>query len=108
MFGKRKEHSLYPIQGKPMIELDSSNLTPTETNLTQVKDGTLAKVIALQGGQKFAAKLDAMKIVPGTVILKKTSALKQGPIVIEKDNMQLAIGYGMAKKIIVEPIEPVQ
>ena len=30
----------------------------------------------------------------------------RGPVVIEVGNMQLAIGYGMAQKIIVEPLEP--
>lgn len=105
MFGKRKRQSLYPFQGKQMLEIDSSSYAPTETDLTQVEDGTLVKVIELRGGPTFIAKLDAMEIVPGTILKKKTSTLRRGPLVIERGKHQLALGYKMAQKIIVEPQE---
>ncbi|HHX95279.1 MAG TPA: ferrous iron transport protein A [Clostridia bacterium] len=72
--------------------------------LTELENGKLAKVIDLQGGQQFYKKLEAMEIIPGTVILKKSATLMKGPIVIEIGNNQFAIGYGMAQRIIVEPI----
>lgn len=108
---KRKGQTIIPMPDKKIIEaVDSSTQTPSQTgssiNLTQLKNGTKAKVIEIQGGHKVAAKLDAMEIVPGSVILKKTSTLMRGPVVIEVGPMQLAIGYGMAQKIIVEPLEP--
>jgi ferrous iron transport protein A len=78
-------------------------------DLTQLENGESAKVVELQGGQQVIKKLEAMEIVPGAVIVKKTASLMKGPVVIEKGNMQFAVGYGMAKKIIVEPtfiVEP--
>lgn len=74
------------------------------TDLTQLENGTSAKVIELRGGHQYANKLEAMEIIPGAIIVKKSASLMKGPIVIEKGNAQFAIGYGMAKKIIVEPV----
>lgn len=74
-------------------------------NLTQIVNGGSAKVIELQGGHHFVRKLYAMGIVPDAIIIKKSASLMKGPIVIEKDNMQFAIGYKMAQGIIVEPID---
>lgn len=73
-------------------------------DLTQLENGESAKVVELQGGQEVINKLEAMEIIPGAVILKKSASFMKGPVVIEKGNMQFAIGYGMAKKIIVEPL----
>jgi len=80
-------------------------------DLTQLENGEAAKVVELQGGHQVVNKLEAMEIIPGSVIVKKSASLMKGPVVIEKGNMQFAIGYGMAKKILVEPLKkdrPVQ
>lgn len=73
-------------------------------NATQLVNGTSARVIKLNGAGHLAAKLAAMGILPGTVIRKKSDSFLRGPIVIEKDPVQIAIGYGMAQRIIVEPL----
>jgi Fe2+ transport system protein FeoA len=46
----------------------------------------------------LAAKLSAMGIVPGTIILKKSHSILHGPIVIQNGPVQIAIGYRMAQK----------
>lgn len=84
---------------------DTVNQFTASINLAQLRNGGSAKVIELQGGHHVVAKLEAMGIVPGTIIVKKNTALMKGPIVIEKGEMQLAMGYGMAQGIIVEPID---
>lgn len=83
---------------------DTPHQGTSYTDLTQLENGTLAKVIKLRGGHQYADKLEAMEIIPGAIIIKKSASLMKGPIIIEKGNAQFAIGYGMAKKIIVEPI----
>lgn len=75
-------------------------------NATQLANGTMGRVIKLSGAGNLAAKLAAMGITPGTVIRKKSDSLLHGPIVIEKGPVQIAIGYGMAQKIMVEPLNP--
>jgi ferrous iron transport protein A len=73
-------------------------------NATQLANGTSGRVIRLNGSGHFAEKLAAMGITPGTVICKKSDSILRGPIVIEKGPVQIAIGYGMAQRIIVEPL----
>jgi len=85
---------------------DSDETTQQSTNninLTQLGKNQSGKVIALQGGNQIVSKLEAMGIVPGTIVVKKSAALMKGPIVIEKAGMQIAIGFAMAQQIIVEP-----
>ena len=74
-------------------------------NLTQIGNGRSAKVVKLNGGHQFVGKLEMMGVVPGTIILKKSASLMKGPIVIEKGETHFAIGYSMAQKIMVEPVD---
>jgi Fe2+ transport system protein FeoA len=73
-------------------------------DLTCLRDGESARVVGLRGGPESTGRLEAMGIGPGAVIAKKSSALRRGPIVIEKGSTQLALGYRMAEGILVEPI----
>lgn len=47
-------------------------------------------------------RLEAMGIRPGKRITKVSSMFGHGPVTISVDSMQIAIGFGMADKIIVE------
>jgi Fe2+ transport system protein FeoA len=86
-------------------ELICEDLTKDETlDLTGLRDGESGTVIALQGSREAVGRLEAMGIGLGAVIEKKSSTLRRGPIVIEKGRTQLALGYWMAKSILVEPI----
>jgi Fe2+ transport system protein FeoA len=75
------------------------------TNLTELGSGNSAKVINLQGSHNLMGKLEAMGIVPGTIILKKSAIAGKGPIIVEKGVVQFAVGYDMAKNILVEPLK---
>jgi Fe2+ transport system protein FeoA len=48
--------------------------------------------------------MEAMGMVPGTIITTNGAGIMKGPIVLKKDRTQIAIGYGMAQKILVEPV----
>lgn len=71
--------------------------------LTQLDNGASARVMELRGGHQMVGKLEAMGIVPGSTITKKGSSIMKGPIVLRKGATQLAIGYAMAQRIMVEP-----
>ena len=73
-------------------------------DLTQIGTGEAARVLQLHGGREMVGKLEAIGIVAGAVIVKKSAILARGPIVLEKGTVQFAIGYGMAKRILVEPV----
>ncbi|KPL19361.1 MAG: hypothetical protein AMJ92_03510 [candidate division Zixibacteria bacterium SM23_81] len=71
-------------------------------NLTMMKSGDRGTVTEINGGQRVKARLGALGIRPGAKITKKSSQLLRGPVTIGMGNTQAAIGFGMAKKIIVD------
>ena len=70
--------------------------------LSELECGNSVKVIKLQGNRVLIDKLKAMGIYAGITIIKKSAILAKGPIIVEKGAMQFALGYDIAKNIIVE------
>lgn len=60
------------------------------------------RVLSCQGGQGFLRRLDAMGIRPGVAIEKIVAQPFRGPSVVRVCGAQLAIGFGMAQRILVE------
>lgn len=92
------------IENSSAIKIESNSVytdNSNNINITQLNNGETAKVIKLYHNNKIVRKLEAMGIIPGTIITKKSSILSNGPIIIEKGQTQYAIGYEMAKKIII-------
>jgi Fe2+ transport system protein FeoA len=102
---KQNDLPAEPLSNHVIKNTDTARQVAASINLTQIENGRSAKVLKLQGGHQFAGKLEVMGVVPGTIIIKKTASLMKGPIVIEKGDRQFAIGYRMAQRIIVEPID---
>lgn len=71
-------------------------------DLTQLEQRQKGKVIELIGGRGFLTKLDALGIRIGVEVIKLSSISQKGPVIIQVGDTQVALGYGMAKKIIVE------
>ncbi len=71
-------------------------------NLTQMQPGESGIISEVQGGYGFTRKLQNMGVRPGKKITKVSSHFLRGPQTIEIDNMQVAIGFGMAKRIFVQ------
>ena len=59
-------------------------------------------VIQVSGGPGLVRRLEALGIRPGKRITKVSSMFMRGPVTIQIDGYQVAIGYGMAGKILVE------
>ncbi len=60
------------------------------------------KVIHISAGFRATQRLSGMGITPGTIIEKLSSAPFQGPIQIALRGTRLAIGRGLANKIIIQ------
>jgi ferrous iron transport protein A len=60
-------------------------------------------VVQIQGGWGLVNRLNALGVIPGKRITKISSMLMRGPVTIEVDRVQVAIGFGMANKVIVKP-----
>ena len=77
-------------------------MTDKKLTLTDMKSNQSGRVREIHGGPGLANRLDAMGIRPGKKITKLSSMMMRGPVTVQVDNAQLAIGFGMARKIIVE------
>jgi ferrous iron transport protein A len=70
--------------------------------LRQMRTGQSGIVLQIQGGHGLISRLSALGIRPGQRITKVGSTFMRGPVTIKVGNAQVAIGFGMANKIIVE------
>jgi Fe2+ transport system protein FeoA len=85
-------------------ELVEDGSGPSSLNLTGLSDGESATVVGFSGEASMAGKLQSMGILPGSVIEKKSSALRRGPIVVGRGGTELALAYSIAQRILVEPL----
>ena len=74
-----------------------------QVSLARMQTGRGGVVVEIQGGHGLVNRLGALGIRPGKRITKVSSMFMRGPVTIEVDRAQVAIGFGMAKRIIVEP-----
>jgi ferrous iron transport protein A len=70
--------------------------------LSQMQPGQGGIVVQIQGGLGLVNRLNALGIIPGKRITKVSSMLARGPVTIEVDRVQVAIGFRMANRIILE------
>ena len=70
--------------------------------LNQMGAGQSGIVVQIQGGQGMINRLGALGIRPGKRITKVSSMFMRGPVTIQLGNAQVAIGFGMAKRIVVD------
>ncbi len=73
-----------------------------QITLRQMQPGQSGIVFQIQGGHGLINRLNALGIRPGQKIIKTGSTLMRGPVTIKVGTAQVAIGFGMANKIIVE------
>jgi len=74
-------------------------------DLTQLQPGESGVVQEVQGGVAAVHKIQSIGIRPGKKIKKISSHFMQGPQTVKIGHMQVAIGFGMAKKIIIKKDE---
>ncbi len=67
-------------------------------SLTQVKTGKTAKIVAIEGGRSLKQKLFLRGLFEGKVVRVVSN---NGAVTVEVDRNVIAIGRGMARKIVV-------
>jgi ferrous iron transport protein A len=70
--------------------------------LSQMKAGQTGTVIQILGGRGLIRRLDALGIRPGEKVTKTSSTIFHGPVTLRTNQTQVAIGFGMANRILVE------
>ena len=71
-------------------------------SLTEVSSGERGVISAIEGGYGLVSKLDAMGIRVGKEVTKVSEQWMRGPVLLRQGNTQVAVGFGMAQKILVE------
>ena len=71
--------------------------------VSKLKSGKSGRVIEISGGKGVTDRLAALGIRPGQKLTKISSMLWKGPVTIQAGHTRVAIGHGMASKIIVDP-----
>lgn len=70
-------------------------------NLLALKNGEEADVVAIDSGHNLEARVERLGIRPGVRIRKLSET---GPVVVAVGNAQVALGRGMAAKVIIRPV----
>lgn len=69
--------------------------------LTDLPTGQSAIIKEIVGGRGVVNRLNALGIIPGKKITKISSMVMRGPVVVRVENTEIALGFGMASKVIV-------
>ena len=71
--------------------------------LDMMAKGARGTVVDVMGGHGAVGKLAAQGIVPG-MLVEKTGELKGGPVLLRVGGAQVALGRGLAKRVLVEVV----
>lgn len=72
-------------------------------SLIQMKAHKKGRVLEVLGGERLQNKLMSMGIYQGREITKLGHFAMRGPVAIKVGRTVIALGHGMAGKVIVEP-----
>jgi len=73
-----------------------------QVTLGQMEAGQAGTIIKILGGRGLNQRLEALGIRPGKKVTKISTMLFHGPVTLRTDHTQVAVGFGMANKILVE------
>ena len=79
-----------------------SEVKANRISLVQMRPGQKGKIVEINGGCGLASKLEALGIRTGKEITKISEQLMRGPVLLQHNNTQAAVGFGMASRILVE------
>lgn len=71
-------------------------------HLLQISPGATVRVIDFEGGRSLRSKLSQFGIHPGDCLRLLRKAPLGGPILVECNEREIALGRGVAEKIVVE------
>lgn len=72
-------------------------------HLSHADTGTPLRVSSIEGGHDVRSRLATIGVLPGVVLEVVTRGPWGGPILVEVDGTRVALGRGVAEKVLVEP-----
>ena len=76
-----------------------------EVRLLELGRGKTAVIKQIEGGYGFQRRLTSLGVRVGKTVRKVGSAPLKGPVVVEVDRIKVAIGRGIAIKILIEELQ---
>ncbi len=84
------------------VGMNEEGSAARRVSLAQMQAGQTGKIVGINGGYGMARKLDALGIRVGKKITKISAQWMRGPVLLQQNNTQAALGFGMASKVLVE------
>jgi len=84
------------------VDIKRGGFAANSVSLAAMQAGQKGKIVEINGGYGLARKLDALGIRVGKEITKISAQWMRGPVLLQQDNTQAALGFGMASKVMVE------
>ncbi|MFC1964695.1 ferrous iron transport protein A [Chloroflexota bacterium] len=72
------------------------------TTLARMGAGRSGIIVEVQGGNSLVGRVGALGIRAGKRITKVSSMIMRGPVTIRVDGTLVALGFGMASKVMVQ------
>ena len=73
-------------------------------SLADVQPGASVRILGIDGGRGAAGRLGTLGLIPGTAV-SVLSRRGGGPVLVAFRRSRLAIGHGLARRVMVEPVE---
>ena len=71
--------------------------------LTRLKKGQKATIAEIAGGRCVSHRLSSLGLRTGAHVTKLNAFALRGPVTVRVGHTTIALGHGMAEKILVEP-----
>jgi ferrous iron transport protein A len=70
--------------------------------INKMRIGQSGNVVQIMGGPGLVRRLEALGIMPGRKVTKISSMFFRGPVTVKIGHTQIALGFGMSRRIMVE------
>ena len=71
-------------------------------SLNDLAPGKSGRVVSVEGGYGVRQRLRTLGLVEGATVRKLSALALGGPVVVEVNRVQVAVGRGMARRVWVE------
>lgn len=71
-------------------------------SLAEMSSGLKGIIREIHGGTGMVRKLGALGVLPGKEVVKVSAQWMKGPVLLRIGSTEVAVGFGMARHIIVE------
>lgn len=73
-------------------------------SLAELREGEEGIIVSIHGGHGLRRNLEGLGVAPGRKVKMISKQFRAGPVVISVVGTQVAMGHGMARKVLVQPL----